>query len=252
MAEPYIERAHKQIQVESWSNAAREILLRGYSEDGPFAESHTTNADRSRATDTYEVHGDPVSISARPLTVPVRRGECYVRVSLLVEGEPVKRLLAAYLTDGKTLSWPPGVHEDFTEGKGLVRLVTGTDPAAGAEILEAVPANARWRILSLRAVLVADATVLNRSARFVVDNGAAQFYETLHPPNQAASETRVYNAAPGMNQETAFDGSAVLRLNLPPEMYLFQGYRIGSVTGNLQAGDNWGPPRLLVEEWIEE
>ena len=251
MAESYIKRAHKQIQVESWSNSAREILLRGYSEAGPFAESHTTNADRSRATDTYEVHGVPQSISARPRAVPVRRGECYIRITLLVDGEPVKRLMAAYLTDGKTLSWPPGVHEGFTEGPGLIRLVTGTNPAAGVEVLEAVPTNARWKLRGLYIQLTTDANAANRTVLMELDDGTTVFY-TIRGPVHTASLTRGYFGVvdPGY-LEAAFDAGNAIRLPLP-EITLYQGWSFGTTTVALQVGDDWTAPTLIVEEWIEE
>ena len=253
MAETYLERAHLELQIESWSNAAREILLRGNASGGAFAETHTTNADRSRATNTYQIHGAPEALTASPAVAGVRRGECYVRITLLADGEPVKRLVAAYLTDGKTLSWPDGVHEDFTEGAGLIRIVTGTNPAAGAEISEAVPANARWKLKGLIASLVSDATVLNRKVRFEVDDGTNVIFPTITGPNHAASSTFVYVPTAGYPvEQAAIHGANYYIFPLPMDLVLFQGYQIYTVTANIQAGDDWGAPRILVEEWIEE
>ena len=252
MAESCIERAHLELLIESWSNSARTILLRGHASGGPFAEQHTTNADRTRAADTFQLHGEPISLTATHQTAPVRRGECYVRATLMLDGEPVLRLFAAYLTDGKALSWPDGVHEGFTEGPGLIRLVSGTDPAAGAEHAEAVPANTRWKIRDIRIVFVTDATVENRVVRLMIDDGANWMYDIL-AINHAASLTRFYLYVPGIGYlETTFDNSGNIRLPLIPDPIMYQGWRIVTATTNLQAGDNYGPPLIYVEEWIEE
>ena len=251
MAEPYSERAHKQIQVESWSNSARELLLRGYSEAGAFAESHTTNADRSVATDTFEVHGDPISVTVSPLTGPVRRGECYVRVTLMMDGEPVKRLMAAYLTDGKTLAWPPGVHEGMTEGPGRVYTLTGTDPAPGAEIVQAVPTNARWKLLALRFTYITDATVTNRRVSTFIDDGTTNLNQVPCAIVQTASQNRKYSAVESLGFDPGIAGLADFHLPLPP-IPLAQGFRIRTETVNHQAGDDFSLVTLTVEEWIEE
>ena len=253
MSEDYEARAHKQLQIESWSNAARTLLIRGATDGGPFAEQHTTNADRSRATDTFELHGRPTKLQISPSTAPVRRGECYVRATLLLDGEPVQRLSSGYLTDSKTLSGPPGVFESFTEGSGLRHLVTGTNPAAGAEISEAVPTNARWKIRGIFIQLTTDVTVIDRRVAVTFDDGANMYYLKASGGVHPASLTKNYHPTPGYNiDDAAFDAQGSIRIPLPPDVILSAGYRIRSVTANLQAGDNFGAPLLDVEEWIEE
>jgi hypothetical protein len=73
----------------------------------------------------------------------------------------------------------------------------------------------------------------------------------LVPPdaNQAASLTVTYSAgaygiAPmaGLNSRY-WSGYQYLPLKA--------GWQIRTTTVNLQAGDNWGAPQLLVEEWLE-
>ena len=250
MAEQYIERAHKEILIESWSNSAREILLRGHATEGPFAETHTTNADRSRAESTYQIHGEIQSLTVSPATTPVRRGECYVRVSLMLDGEPVQRLTAAYLTDSKTLSWPPGVHEGFTEGPGLKRIVVGTNPAAGAEITEAAPTNAVWKLLALWIQLICDATVINRNVIVIIDDATNTLLALAPDLAQTASQSIEYNMAPHLADR---DTAIISRLTTPlPIIDLPQAYRFRTGTAFIQAGDNYAAPIFEVEEWIQE
>jgi len=251
--EGYEDRAHKQIQIESWSNSARTLNLRGSTPGGPFAESHVTNADRSRATDTYEIHGIPTKLQVNPQTAPVRRGECYVRVTLLLDGEPVQRLSAGYLTDSKTISWPPGVHEGFLEGPGLIRTITGTNPAAGAAISETVPTNAAWKFKSLRVSLATDGNVANREAFLYYDDGSVTIYRSAHGPAHVANSTYYYHFIAGYPiEETGFDAGGQNRLPMPGDLLLSGGYRIQSGISSGQATDDWGAPVLQVEEWINE
>ena len=251
MSEDYEARAHKQLQIESWSNAARTLLVRGATDGGPFAEQHVTNADKSRATDTFELHGRPTKLQISPSTAPVRRGECYVRVTLLLDGEPVQRLAAAYLTDSKTLSWPPGQFEAFTEGPGLIRVITGTDPAAGVEVVETVPTNTRWVLRGLRIGLTSDATVINRVVRLQLDDGANVFHQVPDIAVQPASSGYAYHYSLGGESRRGVGDNAILS-HLLPQLQLFQGYRFATSTGSLQAGDNYTAPIYEVEEWIEE
>ena len=105
------------IRIESWSNSARLLHVRGFTRDGILSFEHTTNSDRSRKAEEFTLPDWPQFITVYPDTVPVRRGECYVRLTLLAAGAPVGILSAGYLTDSKTISWPPGVFEESTSGR---------------------------------------------------------------------------------------------------------------------------------------
>jgi len=256
MERTYEDRAHKELQIESWSNSARTLLIRGSTPGGPFAEQHVTNADRSLATDTYELHGIPTRVQISPDTAPVRRGECYVRVTLMIDGEPVQRLASAYLTDSKTLSWPPGQYESSTEGPGLIRSILGTDPAATVMITEVVPTNARWKLLGAHFRLTTDANAANRWVSLRHDDGAARLREVIIGTAHVASEVRDYMFMAGFSIEywdryqAGIDGQSASPL--PPDFIMFQGHRLVTTLGNPQAADDFGAPRLTVEEWIEE
>ncbi|MDP2958506.1 MAG: hypothetical protein Q8N53_18920, partial [Longimicrobiales bacterium] len=200
---------------------------------------------------TYELHGRPTSMQISPLVAPVRRGECYVRATLMLDGEPVLRLVAGYITDGAALAWPGGQFEGFTDGAGLPRTITGTNPAAGAEVAEAVPTNARWQVKGIKFALVTDATVADRRVDLNYGEVAVGVNEIIVEAVQAASASGVYTFYSLAPRETAFTVGQI-ESPLPPDLILFQGWSITTYTVNLQAGDNYGAPVLTVEEWIEE
>jgi hypothetical protein len=141
--------------------------------------------------------------------------------------------------------------EGFTDGPGLIRLVTGTNPAAGQEISETVPTNARWKLLGFRFYLGCDGTAATRTVVVLVDDGATAILDFLSATDQTASQNRYYYCFP-MGFLPAAKGSRIdIPLTLAPIM-MEEGFRLVTATSNFQAGDNYGTPQLYVEEWIQE
>jgi len=237
------------IRIESWSNAVRLLHVRGFTRDGILSFEHTTNGDRSRKAEEFTLPDWPQFITVYPDTAPVRRGECYVRLTLLAAGAPVGILSAGYLTDSKTITWPPGMFEGFREGPGLIRRVTGTNPAAGNEISETVPTNTIWRLLGVYLGLVTSGTVAERRVNLVIDDGSVMFLELRAPVVQA--ENNNWNYYFFISDRSENIGNNVY-VPLPADLILFQGWRIRTSTSNLQADDDFTAPILIVEEWIEE
>jgi len=144
----------------------------------------------------------------------------------------------------------PIVEETFTlesDGPGAVLSITGTDPAAGAEISETVPANTIWWLQSMHSTFVTDVTVPVRQAILFLDDGSADFYVAPTSATQAASLSRRYTFAhTGENKDlVAID----YFIPIPAKTTLAAGYRVRTVTSSIVAGDNWGAPQLKVEAW---
>lgn len=131
---------------------------------------------------------------------------------------------------------------------GRIFTYTGADPDAGAEVSITVPPRHRWRIHSIRFSLVTNATVEDRTITALFDDGIDTFLAIASPTVQPASTTKHYyfscTGAPEIN-------ILLLSLNPFPCISLPAGYRIRSGTTNLQAGDNYTAPILLIEEWID-
>lgn len=147
------------------------------------------------------------------------------------------------------LSWPDHVGRAIGSEPGTIMTVVGTDPAAGQEFSHTVPAGVRWELISLQAPLVTDATVSNRVAQFIVDDGVNTLFFTSSVILQAASLTINYNLYPIGYAQTNYQS----RVTVPiPDFTLLTGWRVRSVTFSMQAGDNWGPPILTVKEWVTQ
>ena len=162
--------------------------------------------------------------------------------------QPQFTLFSGYIDGGHQPSFPYGRNSAPLEGPGRLRSITGTNPAAGVEISETVPAGAKWKLRGIRAALVTDATVATRVARLLITDGANT--TILIPPSatQTASLTREYNGLDAALYPTT--SAAQLAWTLPSEVMLEAGSTITTSTTAIVAGDDWGAPQLLVEEWL--
>lgn len=221
----------------------------------PFRFVHTPNTDRSSKSDTFPMgDGWLLNLQVRTSAGTPRRGQCYVLVEvvrgLLTNQEPLGALLQDYVNTTSRLAWPGSPLVASAVPPGALRSITGTNPAANAEISETVPTNARWRLLALFATLVTDVNVANRDAALTIDDGAAVVARYSAGQNHAASlTTRYVWAAAGARFTIATDRTIVVPIT---DVWMPDAYRLKTVTTNLQVGDDWSAPQLWVEELIED
>lgn len=131
--------------------------------------------------------------------------------------------------------------------KGLLKVVTGTDPAAGAEISETVPAGKAWLLLAFHVTFATDATAANRIVNLAFDDGSTTFYRQATTAAVTASLTPVITWA---RAGSAISASGISSQNsLLVDAVIPAGYRMKTVTANLQAGDNYSAPVLYVIEY---
>lgn len=123
--------------------------------------------------------------------------------------------------------------------------VTATaDPAAGAEISYTVAAGSKIALFSAAVSLVASADVANRRARITIDDGATVLYAGIAGTDQTAGQTVRYvfgSAGSGL-----IVGSAIAQVPWgSAPILLLPGWRIKTVTTNIQAADDWGVMSLV-------
>lgn len=181
------------------------------------------------------------------------RGQCYVRAQVQrgEGGSTVKlhNLVGGYVTDDYSPSFPYGKVEGPLDGQGNFRSILGADPAAGAEVLEAVPAGAVWRILATRFLLVTSVNGVDRLVSFMADDGTNFFF--ISPPGPVQIANKTYNHIASHLGAGSTDIFHVVSIMIPPKLVLPAGYRLGTFTSNLEPDDNYGAPRIYVEEWIQ-
>lgn len=131
---------------------------------------------------------------------------------------------------------------------GLIRSITGTDPAANVEISETVPDRRRWRLLGIVFTLVTSVDVIDRTVVLIIDDGTNTLVSIPSTTTQAASETKVYQYAQRPGAQVDVGDNFYIPI---PYLTLKGGYRIRTATAGRQAADNFGAPQLLIEEWID-
>lgn len=219
-----------------------------------FAEAHVPSGVYATVSTLHGLgEGFLTNAHLRVTAGAVLRGHVYATVEI-VRGltgavQPLATLMQGYVSANARLAWPGSPLENTVAGVGRIRSITGTDPAAGVEVSETVPAGVRWRLLTFRGSLVTDGTVATRDVRLTIDDGALVVAQLPADQTQAASLTVSYSALAGGPLATPRNTGAVIPF--PVGITLAAASRIRTVTANLQAGDNWGAPQYTVEEFLE-
>lgn len=220
-----------------------------------FTYLHTPATDRSASLEAFELGEGYISgLAVDIATGTVRRGQCWIELGLLrgvTAAASVRQVLGRdYVSTNDAWGWPGAPNKSSLHGPGAIRSITGTNPIAGAEIVETVPTNARWRLLATRFALVADANAADRGVLIELTDGTTAYHHTRQHDVQTASQTRTYNYAQGALFEAGVLFSE--HHNVLPDALMGGGHVWQTVTGSIQVGDDYGAPQYLVEEWLEE
>ena len=209
-----------------------------------------------RVATVFQQHfgeGFMLNIAVSILTGNPQYGAVYasVRIARGSEGNSffLNQLIADYVTQTYSPGWPTSNIFPTVGQTGNIRVITGTDPAAGSEISESVPTSARWRLLGMRIVLVADGTAVARDVRLNFSLDSIVFFTIGCNSTQALGTTRTYSIGHQLGFEQANFTIDRIAFGIP-SIFLPGGGIVATATDNLQAGDNYGAPEFLVEEWL--
>ena len=129
--------------------------------------------------------------------------------------------------------------------------VAGTNPAAGVEVLDTVPAGKFWWLLSVSVQLVQGLTQTPLPS-LVIDDGANVIFESPgSSAAQAVSTTAQYTWAPDMplTGQIGATPNIVSTGGLGTFLILPAGFRIRTITGGLGANTDYGAPSYHVVEF---
>jgi hypothetical protein len=255
----YITRSDR-LRVTIWNSAAGievDVGARLLRADGnitvlPNALFPTSN----RASNTFDLdmaEGFLLSVCATTPTGSVKRGQCWVSIALIrgsgANATVHQSLILDYVETGGALQWPGGVVDDPVSGNGRFRVILGTQPLAGQNILETVPTGARWKVLTFQATLTTAAGGVNRTFRLRILDSGNDYAECGALFSLAGGSTANYVWLSGVTPgqiDTAFFGAA-----LPTDTLLSAGGQLNTVTININAGDQWSAPTYSLVEWVE-
>lgn len=135
-----------------------------------------------------------------------------------------------------------------TSGAGAISAVgpsldvNNAAPAAGADWTYTVPVGQSLSVETLQFSFTTGVTVANRTTQIIIDDGANELWRWVSPTVQAASTTVEYVGAQSSVEYGAIRNN-VQAFELP-NLVLLAGYRVRSVTLNIQATDQYTAQRL--------
>lgn len=245
----FAEAAQPEVVLTINASVSLTARLRGFTKHGLFEVDLTPTTDRVASNAIVRLPDFPIALFVFLTAGTPSRGQCWCRTQLRLGGQAYQTLFSDYLSLRNQPSYPLGRILNPRDGPGAIRSIAGTDPAAGVEISETVPANAVWRLKSFRASLVTSAVAATRQVSIIIDDGTTTLKQVFVNATQAASLTRNYN----IMADWALHATAIqaeLYAPLPGDLILEAGSRIRTSTVAIDGGDNWGAPQLDVEEWI--
>lgn len=182
-----------------------------------------------------------------------QRGQLFVRAAIaraMISGQQESMVLCQdYVTFLSFIGWPTGVIRDPRDGAGNLRSITGTTPAAGAEISEIVPGQRRWRLMSIRFTLTCSAAVASRRVQLLLDDGSLIYFHADNAQVLTASQALPYCFSPSPTNAVTPGNTG--EIPIPLMQTLSGGHRFRTLTASLQAGDQFSAPQYLVEERVE-
>lgn len=193
-----------------------------------------------------------------------QRGNTFVRAFInrgnfsAISPNVVATLVADYVTQFAPVGWPGGRFVSPTEGPGAYESYAPANPAAGADFTVASGSPGRVRLVFLQATFTASAAVANRviSFQFLPLPPLTRNYSVQDTAAVVASQVVQYNIAPGSsNVRGAGAGTAanpiIVTLPMPSPATAVPQAQVKSVTGAIQAADQWSGIQVVTEEWFD-
>lgn len=211
----------------------------------------SSSAPQTLAIDLTE--GFLLSIAIETPTINIVRGSLLCIVTLIrgVGGIAFTDavLIQDYVTTTTKVGWPSGVIAQGKSGFGATNNITVAAPAAGAELSFGATLHTASMLHSIFFTLTTAVAAANREVTLVLDDGTTPITQIPSGFTQLASLSHSYCFALGVTQ---FAGAQVLLHVAPvPPVQLFPGWRIRTLTTNLQAADQYSAAKMFLEQWPE-
>lgn len=155
-----------------------------------------------------------------------------------------RTLIAGYLDNHSTLSWPEHIPQRPAEGAGFIINNSVGNPAAGVDWVFTNPTGARATVMGVFAQLVTSAAAATRTATLKITDGANIAFLVDATATQIASITNQYTGYCG--GFAGGSGGTHIYWPLPAPYLLGTGWTIGTVTNNIQAADQWSLIRVAT------
>ena len=235
-----------------WSQCTSDnvIQIRGFTKEGPFQFTHTTDSSADTKTETFRLPDIPIFVSAHSKSNTLRHGSVFIRGMLTINGDDIMGLFSGYVSAEQAPSWPSTFNSVVRPGAGRMEIVESTDPAAGAEASINFGSNYMTLVHAAQITLVTDATVADRLVKLRVTQNAGMTMTTKALSVTQASQTKVHSFLQTSPFNDLTSTNYIMGI-MPTNFWVEQLGNISSLTDNIQAADNLGPLRILVEKFFD-
>lgn len=248
------------LQIASWNSVSgARIGIQGrvfsklHQRVQPFRGVHTPNTDRSLAVGFVDVpEGELLNVAVFAEAGTTRIGQTFIRLAV-VRGNVsaftfLGTLLQGHVTQLQVQAWPGAPIGNSLDARGLIRVVTASTPAAGAEFSETVPTGAVWEFLAFSCQLAESGGIAN-TPRLVLDDGSGN--ELVGVPNLfgVATNTFTYSWLAGLG--LSLDAGTRKPISFPVGYLLNPGARIRTSTSGITGATQYSAGFLTVREWLE-
>jgi len=224
------------------------VEIKGFTREGPFTFRKPVTADVDFATESFRIPDFPVMVTMTSESFSGTANDASVILTLLIDDTPYAVLLQGQLGPFQGLSWPIPPPPTNLQSRGISAEVAGANPAAGEEFSITIPDQEWWILKAVRVRFVAAAVAVSRRPMLVIVRAASDNIEISVPADVTTGQIVFLNWA---DAGTAQNDATSLRqlAPLPTNLLLPPGATIKSVTTNMEATDNYDPPRVLIEKF---
>lgn len=238
------------VEVEFLANIAEEVEIVGFTKHEIFNFKHTHAGDGTVETDTFRTSDIPLGVSVHTTSATVERGEYWVALYLRVNRERIMKLCSGYVSRQSSIAWPQVQSENELGKRGNFKIVSVSNPAAGADFSEAVPTGEHWIIQFVTLTFATSAVGGARNVHMTFAPNA-----TATPLDHFADTTQTQNLTRQLNFHTAgftsdrLDADQVL-VNISPKIHLLAGGLVASAILNIQVADQLSDIEIYVEQFM--
>lgn len=245
----YGKPAKLEIRITSFARLSTRFNVRVLTRHGWSEYSHPNTGDSAEQAETFQIPDIPIFVMIENAASADIQGQAYLMAHLIFDGEATLQLCAGDVYGRKSINYPMTQNPDMRPSGGEIRTVTSADPAAGSQISLSVTTGEIWKILSMRATFVTDATVATRFPHMIFDSGGGMIIDALSSTGQTASQTINYSVSKAPFMVDAADDNDIT-IPLPEDIYVLSGGTIDTSVTNMQAGDNWGTLKVMVQRFF--
>ncbi len=173
--------------------------------------------------------------------------QCYLQNGVFDSNNPRQlTLIEGYVASAHSLCWPPPQNGLLGLDPWVPKIITISNPAAGADFSYTIPDYTQLELLYVSYLLTADATVTNRRPGILFSDGTTSLKPYYSTTQITANQARTLSFFLfGHTNTSSFSNNIYTSL---PYTLLLSGWTIESTTNTIQAGDQISAIQLYVRQ----